>query len=246
MVASFRIVLIGATHPGNAGASARAMKTMGLTSLYFVAPQCDPKCEASLARAKGGKEVLVHAPVVNELTEAVGDCHTVIGTADCSRNLTMPTSSPRQWLQVTDNVNNETNVAVLFGPENHGLSNKQLQQCHYHWQIPTASDYSSLNLGAAVQIIAYELQQFLSNRGADQQQNQTDSNDLLTWQARQKGCQQIARWLDNHPFYTQQPTTFHKRLQTIMNRAVITQTDMDFMMGLARALYQQGGYDVSG
>lgn len=246
MVSQIRFILIKTTHPGNIGAAARALKTMGQDSMYLVAPQCDPFCDEALARAKGGLNLLQNAVVTDTLAQALGDCHLVIGTASEQRHFDIPLVSPRQWLDNLDSLTTSSHkIAILFGPESHGLSNYELQQCHYHWQIPTAHEYGSLNLASAVQIVAYEWLQAENTSDITSNNHVTGEQHLLTWQARQKGYEQIEAWLKTHPFYTRQPTTFKQRLQTIFNRALISQNDMNFIMGLARALREQGEANVN-
>lgn len=243
MATSVKIVLVGTTHPGNIGAAARALKTMGLKNLLLVAPQCDPYCEQAYSRAKGGSDVLGNALVVDSLDQAVGDCHIVIGTADRQRDIQTPLNAPRQWIERYKPYLQQQNIAVIFGPESHGLNNNQLQQCHYHWQIPTADDYHSLNLAAAVQVIAYEWSQYyLTTAYAKTKIAETNHDrQFITWQARQQCFQTIISWIEAHPFYNKQPATFEKRLQTLLKQALNTQQDIDFLMGLIKAIKQQGG-----
>jgi tRNA (cytidine32/uridine32-2'-O)-methyltransferase len=157
-LARIRFVLVEPGHPGNIGATARAMKTMGLGKLYLVSPKRYPDPQAEW-RAVGALDLLDRAVVVEELSEAIGDCDLVIGTSTRSRSIPWPvhTASEVGSLLVEDS--QSTNIAVLFGREASGLSNDELQLCNMHLQIPTHPDYSSLNLSMAVQIVAYEIYQ---------------------------------------------------------------------------------------
>jgi tRNA (cytidine32/uridine32-2'-O)-methyltransferase len=156
MLDRIRIVLINTSHPGNIGAAARAMKTMGLAELYLVDPIKFPHAEAE-AMATGAVNILDDAVVVKTLEEAVTGCTLVVGTSARNRTIPWPLLPPRQ---VAEKVRHEPaggRTAIVFGREQSGLTNDELARCHLHVQIPANPDYSSLNIAAAVQVIAYEL-----------------------------------------------------------------------------------------
>lgn len=151
-----RIVLVTPTHPGNIGATARAMKTMGLSDLALVAPQHFPSEEAT-ARASGADDVLENAAVTATLPEAIGDCGYVIGASARLRGSKWPVIDPRTcaesiWRRLPDN-----RVALVMGPEHSGLSNEDLGRCQEIVHIPTNPAFGSLNLAMAVQVLCYEL-----------------------------------------------------------------------------------------
>jgi tRNA (cytidine32/uridine32-2'-O)-methyltransferase len=151
------IVLVNTTHPGNIGGVARAMKNMGLTDLRLVAPSRFPAEEANW-RAVAASDVLESAQVVDTLAEAIGDCQLVIGTSARGRRIPWPVLDPRHCAeQAMVAAAREERVAFVFGREDRGLTNEELQQCNLHLHIPTHEDYTSLNLAMAVQIVAYEL-----------------------------------------------------------------------------------------
>ena len=151
------IVLVNTSHPGNIGAVARAMKNMGLADLRLVAPARFPDKEANW-RAVAASDVLESARVVETLSEAIGDCQLVIGTSARGRRISWPVLDPRHCAgQAMMAVEREERVAFVFGREDRGLTNEELQQCNLHLNIPTHEDYTSLNLAMAVQIVAYEL-----------------------------------------------------------------------------------------
>ncbi|WP_253306696.1 tRNA (cytosine(32)/uridine(32)-2'-O)-methyltransferase TrmJ [unidentified bacterial endosymbiont] len=156
MLQSIRIVLVEPSHPGNIGATARAMKTMGLASLLLVNPQVRPDAQ-SIALAAGASDVLDTLTIVDSLAEAIGDCGLVVGLSNRLRTLAWPALTPRQGAEVVLQEVRQYPVALLFGCERNGLSNAALQQCHYQITIPANPDYSSLNVAMAVQIITYEL-----------------------------------------------------------------------------------------
>lgn len=151
-----RIVLVNTSHPGNIGAAARAMKTMGMEQLWLVAPNVFPHAKAD-EMASGAVDILKKAVVVSSLDEAIADCGLVVGTSARSRRIPWPLLSPRSFAKKASEEPSSTNIAVIFGREQSGLTNEELQRCHFHMQIPSDSAYSSLNIAAAVQVITYEL-----------------------------------------------------------------------------------------
>lgn len=156
MLDKIRIVLVNTSHPGNIGSAARAMKTMGLTELVLVEPKEFPHQKAD-EMASGACDILKHAKVVSTLVEAVQDCHLVIGTSARDRAIPWPLYTPREVVAKIQAEASESKVALVFGREQSGLSNEELQTCHWHMQIPANPEYSSLNLAAAVQVVAYEV-----------------------------------------------------------------------------------------
>lgn len=156
MTDSLRIVLVGTQHPGNIGSAARAMKTMGLSRLMLVAPQRFPDREA-YALAAGANDLLDVAEIHPSLASAVADCHLVLASTARHRTVPMPELTPREGAQRLLAAQATGEVALVFGRERTGLENDELQLCHAAITIPANPDYSSLNLAAAVQVLAYEL-----------------------------------------------------------------------------------------
>jgi tRNA (cytidine32/uridine32-2'-O)-methyltransferase len=151
-----RIVLVDTSHPGNIGASARAMKTMGLSDLALVRPREFPSDEAT-ARASGADDILARAAVHATLDDAIADCGFVVGASARLRSVEWPTVDPRicaetVWREVYGN-----RVAIVMGPEQSGLTNEDLGRCQQLVHIPTQPEFSSLNLAMAVQVLCYEL-----------------------------------------------------------------------------------------
>lgn len=155
MLDQIRIVLVNTSHPGNIGSAARAMKTMGLSQLYLVEPEQFPHEKAN-ELASGAGDVLEQAIVVSDLDQALQDCTLVIGTSARSRAVPWPLFSPRQMGEKLQQEPSSSQIAIIFGREQSGLTNEELQRCHFHIQIPANPEYSSLNLAAAVQVVAYE------------------------------------------------------------------------------------------
>jgi tRNA (cytidine32/uridine32-2'-O)-methyltransferase len=155
-LANIRIVLVNTSHPGNIGGAARAMKNMGLTRLYLVEPKCFPDERANW-RAASAVDVLEGAVVTATLDEAINDCQFVVGTSARERRIPWPLLDSRQCAARIAEHSGREQVAVLFGREDRGLTNDELQRCNLHLNIPTSAAYSSLNLAMAVQIVGYEL-----------------------------------------------------------------------------------------
>jgi len=155
MLSNIRIVLLNTSHPGNIGATARAMKTMGLDALWLVNPKQFPHADAT-ARASGADDVLARATVCTHLDAALQGCHLVVGASARTRSIPTPVLTPRECAGLVEAEGDQGRVAVLFGCEQSGLSNAEMDRCHYLVQIPANPAYGSLNLAAAVQIIGYE------------------------------------------------------------------------------------------
>lgn len=156
MLENVRIVLVETSHTGNMGSTARAMKTMGLTNLYLVNPKVEPDSQA-IALAAGASDVIGQAKIVSSLDEAIAGCALVIGTSARSRSLQWPLIEPRECGQRIATECAQHPVALVFGRERVGLTNEELQQCHFHVTIPANPEYSSLNLAMAVQLLSYEI-----------------------------------------------------------------------------------------
>jgi tRNA (cytidine32/uridine32-2'-O)-methyltransferase len=151
-----RVVLVGTQHPGNIGAAARAMKTMGLSRLVLVAPEKAPDRD-TMAMAAGADDLVEAAPVFATLAEAVADCRLVLGCTARSRRIQLEQLLPREAAARAVVAAGSVEVAVVFGRERTGLDNNELQLCHAAVHIPSDPEFSSLNLAAAVQVLSYEL-----------------------------------------------------------------------------------------
>lgn len=155
-----RIVMVETTHPGNIGSAARAMKTMGLNDLRLVAPRQFPHVEAS-ALASGADDLLTRARVTDSLDEAIGDAELVIATSGRQRHIPWPCISARDMGQLVLQEAPTRRAAILFGREDRGLTNDELQRANLHVTIPSNPTYGVLNVAAAVQVICYELRMAL-------------------------------------------------------------------------------------
>lgn len=156
MLERVKVVLVGTTHSGNIGSAARAMKVMGLSQMVLVDPQCQVDAQA-IALAAGASEIALNAQIYPTLEAAVADCGLVVGTSARSRTLGWPMLEPRECGEKLISEANQHSVAMVFGRERTGLTNDELQLCHYHVCVPANPEYSSLNLAMAVQLLSYEV-----------------------------------------------------------------------------------------
>ncbi len=156
ILANVRVVLVETSHPGNLGAAARAMKVMGLSDLRLVNPVCGIDAEAR-ARASGAADVLDRAVVHGSLDDALAGVVLAAACTSRRRDLPHPAYTPRQAAPELLAMAGSAPVALVFGSETYGLANEHLMKCRWLINVPSNPEYASLNLGAAVQVMAYEL-----------------------------------------------------------------------------------------
>ncbi|MGD2168293.1 MAG: RNA methyltransferase [Gammaproteobacteria bacterium] len=230
-----RIVLVEPTHPGNIGAVARAMKTMGLADLALVRPRRFPDDEA-LARASGADDVLAAARVCESLAEAISDCGFVVGTSARLRALPCPVVNPRRCAELIVGRLRATQTAVVMGTESSGLTNEQMAHCRYLVNIPASAEYSSLNLAMATQVICYELRMaVLGVKGGDVIETRGDApataGELEGLHAH------LERVLDGTGFFNpDHPKTLRLRLRRLFHRAELDRTEVNILRGALAAL----------
>ena len=157
---NIKIILVNTSHPGNIGASARAMKNMGLNNLVLVNPRDFPSGVA-VGRAASALDILESAKIFDTLEAAISDCELVIGASARQRKIPWPMLSPdKSAVKILEECR-RNKIALVFGREESGLNNEELQMCNFHMQIPANENYSSLNLAMAVMVICYELRKNL-------------------------------------------------------------------------------------
>ena len=225
-----RIVLVETSHPGNIGAAARAMKTMGLSRLVLVRPQSFPHADAS-ARASGADDLLASATVCEALHGALSGCALTIGASARGRNLDLPALDPRQAAALIRA--RPGAAAVVFGRERSGLTNDELRLCQYRLQIPANPDYGSLNLAAAVQILAYEcrLAAAAPAVGGD-----GDATDSAGFDSMEGFFAHLERTLVGVGYLDPaNPGRVMPRLRRLFNRARPDQTEIDLLRGILKA-----------
>lgn len=230
-----RIVLVNTSHSGNIGSAARAMKTMGLSKLYLVDPACEIDSHAS-ALAAGATDVLGNAVIVDSVADAIADCALTIGTSARSRTLSWPMVEPRECGEklVGEAVNGP--VALVFGRENSGLTNEELQLCNYHVCIPANPEYSSLNLAMAVQTLCYETRMAFLN-----QQPKAEQEEDETLYPSSKQTELFYEHLEDTLFKTgfiikQHPGMVMTKLRRLFNRARPEDAEMNILRGILTSI----------
>ncbi|WP_317706710.1 RNA methyltransferase [Methylomarinovum caldicuralii] len=235
MVPQIRIVLVETSHPGNIGAAARAMKNMGLYELALVAPKCFPHHEAT-ARAAGADDVLAQARCHASLAEAVADCQLVIGTSARQRTIQWPLLTPRQCAEKVTAEPPGHRVALVFGRERSGLTNEELDLCQFGLHIPCNPDYSSLNLAAAVQVVAYEL--FLAGKAMPSEGREAR---LATHAELESFYLHLAQALNDIGFLhsSKQAPSIMRRLRRLFGRARLEKREVDMLRGILSCAQRQ-------
>ncbi|MCP4698678.1 MAG: RNA methyltransferase [Gammaproteobacteria bacterium] len=233
MLEKIRIVLINTSHPGNIGAAARAMKTMGLSRLVLVQPNKFPGARAT-ARASGADDVLANAQVCNSLEEGLCDCNLVIGTSARQRSIPWPVLSPGAYAQKALALNGQT--ALLFGREHSGLTNEELEYCHYLVQIPVNPAFRSLNVASAVQVLAYELHCAAT---ALQNENGAPVSDVecpVSAKAMNLFYQHLEQTMIDIGYYDpEKPKYLMRRLRRLFNRAELDESELNILRGILAA-----------
>jgi len=235
LLARVRIVLVEPQHPGNVGAAARAMKTMGLQDLALVRPEKFPHKDAS-DMAVGAADVLERAQVFANLQSAIADCAYVIGTSARLRSLPHNTSTPRELApRLARDIAGR--IALLFGPERVGLSNEDLESCHELVSVPADPSFRVLNLAAAVQILCYELRLAAEPGlpGAPERQP-VDANEMeLFFQHLERVLLHIRFLNPDHP------RQLMRRLRRLYGRAAPDENEMNILRGILAAMEGRGG-----
>ena len=241
-LANIRIVLINTTHTGNIGATARAMKVMGLSNLHLVTPLDYPNAQAT-AMASGADDVLHSAVVHESLDGALADCPLVFGTSARMRSLPMPQLDPRTAAGQAIAEAQRGPVALLFGRERYGLTNDEMNRCHYLVHIPSSEDYNSLNLAQAVQVLSYELRMarlegsLVSNHIPDYQPVDDSQMELMYEHMEQA-------LLDIRFLNPDQPKMLMTRLRRLFGRARPDQNEINILRGILSAAQKRAGKDV--
>ncbi|QIZ77002.1 tRNA (cytosine(32)/uridine(32)-2'-O)-methyltransferase TrmJ [Ferrimonas lipolytica] len=234
MLGNIRIVLVGTSHPGNIGSAARAMKTMGLSQLYLAAPRTEVDGK-STALAAGAGDVLDSLVVTDDLQSAIADCSLVIGTSARSRTHSWPMLDARQAGRKLAQQSEQGPVALVFGRENHGLNNEELQMCHFHVCIPANPEYSSLNLAQAVQLISYETRMAqLELEESPAEEEEVDYPDSAQMEGFYQHLEKVLLFTG---FINQaHPGQIITKLRRLFNRARPEQIEMNILRGILTSI----------
>lgn len=235
MLENIRVVLVCTSHPGNIGGAARAMKNMGLSRLVLVNPAVFPSPEAS-ARASGADDVLTAAHVVPTLEDALVGCTLVIGTSARSRSLPWPMLDPRECgSEAIGRAAQGEQVALVFGREHAGLTNDELQRCHFHVHIPSNPDFSSLNLAAAVQVLAYETRTAWLAQAPQASKPEKDEavEELATMDEMERFYGHLETTLVQIGFLDpERPKHLMPRLRRLFGRSAVNRSEMSILRGI--------------
>ena len=239
-----RFILINTSHAGNVGACARAMKVMGFDDLVLVAPRWANvlRREETIQRASGALDVLNNARIVETLDEALDGMTHLCATAMTPRDFGPPTVAPRAHFESLMKASADTTVpsglAFLFGSERFGMTNEDVYRCHAALSIPTNPDFGSLNLGAAIQVIAYEWRLALGgiSRGFEVQAATAapvlaDARQVAGMLAHLEESLVAIGFLD-----PESPKKLMPRLNQLFNRAAMTQEEIHVLRGVAKAM----------
>jgi tRNA/rRNA methyltransferase len=233
---STRFVLVHTSHPGNVGATARAMKVMGFSDLVLVAPRFGDVLsqEETVAMASGAADILVRARIVPTLAEALDGVQVACATAMTPRDFGPPTVAPRPYFE--ELAASAAQVAFVFGSERYGLSNEDVYRCHVCLSIPTNPDYGSLNLAQAVQLLSYDWRQALGGFGVtprtrDPKLASVDmvQGALAHWQ------EALVRIGFMNPAV---PRKLLPRLNQLCNRAHMTEEEIHVVRGIAKSVIE--------
>ena len=232
---SITVVLSRPSHPGNIGAAARAMKTMGLADLRLVAPRRFPDPEA-VALAAGGVDVLRSARVVPALKDALDDCVLVVGFSARSRELSLPAAPVRESAPEIVATAAEGRIALVFGNETSGLSNEELGHCQRIITIPSSEAYPSLNLAAAVQIACYEIALAAEIRApsATRAHLPATGEDLEALFAHFEASMLASGYLD-----PKRPGRLMERLRRLFGRARLERSEVKALRGMLDAFEER-------
>lgn len=236
---AIRIVLVEPTHPGNIGAAARAMKTMGLSRLHLVRPKSFPSAEAT-ARAAGADDILYDAILHDSFLSAISGCNWVVGTTARMRRLPAEELSPEQYALRALEKSARAEIGLVFGRESSGLSNRELERCHAVVTIPTDPLFSSLNIASAIQVLGYELRRQLNSFSGGDEGNHVPVcvEDMERFYSDLEQTLIEIGYLD-----PKAPRQLMRRLRRLYGRASPDTVEFNILMGIisaARAAVRRG------
>jgi tRNA/rRNA methyltransferase len=240
-----RFVLIQPSHAGNVGAAARAMKTMGFDDLVLVAPRWANvlRREETIQRASGALDVLRKCRIVDTLDDALDGMTHLCATAMTPRDFGPSTSTPRQHLHTLAGTE-QGGVAFLFGSERFGMRNEDVYRCHVALSIPSNPQFGSLNISAALQVVAYEWRLALGGfavQAATAPSALADAAQVSGMLTHLEQALVVLEFLDPVA-----PKKLMPRLNALFNRANVTQEEIHILRGIAKAVLQRSGGRAAG
>ena len=231
-----RVVLVQPTHPGNIGATARAMANMGVSQLVLVDPKDFPSPVAR-ARAVGADHLLDSAKVVCHLDEAISDCSMVVGSTARPRSIQWPIQSPEKAaISIATELRESkgrTPIAILFGRESSGLTNEEVERCSFLVQIPTEKSFASLNLASAVLLLLYELRKQLKPmtlNSAPIRDHPASAEEMRHFYLH------LQRFVERVEFNDGRSAKLHRKMVRLFNRIRMHAQEVKMLRGMFRAV----------
>ncbi len=235
-MANIRVVLVETSHPGNIGAAARAMKNMCLEELVLVNPHVFPSADAT-ARASGADDILSRARVVENLDQAIQGCGLVVACSARPRTISWQPLQPRACAELLVRASATAPAAIVFGRERAGLSNAEVDRCQHLVAIPSNPDYPSLNLGAAVQVMAYEI---LMAGGEVEPVQSEQKHPPATSDEMERFFTHLEETLTDLEFLDpDNPRQLMRRLRRVFHRARIDTNELSMLRGILTAAQQK-------
>ena len=234
---NLQFVLVETSHPGNIGAAARAMKNMGISQLALVNP-CEYQTYDCYARASGADELVDNAVVYQDLASAVADSNLVVGTSARIRSLSWPQLNPRSAAAEVLGLAEEASASIVFGRERSGLTNDELALCASLLVIPTDGIFSSLNVAAAVQVVAYEIMcasESPPQEAEDSAEAPADQAELHRFYDHFFGVMQEVDYLD-----PDNPRLLESRIRRLFNRSRPNRSELQLLRGFFSAVQKYG------
>ncbi|MGB0846744.1 MAG: RNA methyltransferase [Thiolinea sp.] len=230
------IVMIQTSHPGNIGSAARAMKTMGVKDLRLVKPNRFNSPETS-ALASGADDILEQAQHFETFSAAIHDCQTVIGTsARSERTLSWPQLNARECGEFAAQHLPQQKIAIVFGRERSGLSNEELEHCHYLAHIPMAKAFFSLNIAAAVQLFCYECMMATQELPKESHKEINAEEIPATSEAMEGFYQHLETTLTEVRYLDpENPRLLMRRMRRLFSRNTPTQNEVGMLRGMLSA-----------
>jgi len=237
---NIRVVLVGTTHPGNIGSTARAMKVMGLRRLYLAAIEAPFPSSRATALATSADDLLQTAVRTDTLMEAISDCQLVIGTSARTRALPLPLMTPRSAAAHVVQHATDQQVAIVFGRESSGMTNEETDLCHQLINIPTNKEYNSLNLAQAVQVVCYEI--FTARQ--EDLPDRVEPHDWIPESAERMDVyfRRLEETLLSIGFMNpDQPKRLMQRLRRLYQRAQPDENELNILNGILSATLEAAG-----
>ena len=231
-----KIVLVNTSHPGNIGATARAMANMGLSKLVLVEPQEYPSIKAT-ARAAGADDILDNAEVYPSLAQAIADCTKVSGVTARLRSIAWPQLNPQALAEQIKLNTDEPNIALVFGRERSGLTNEELDLCQALVHISVDKVHRSLNLASAVMVLAYTIRTVLIDDAVNPQDiGRKHASPPVASEQLQYYFNSLDKLLKKINFYKGNEAKVMRKLRRLYYKADASEEDIRILLGTITAM----------